>query len=70
MLVSGKTDQSGAWSSATMAPGKYFVLAVTDTIDRSPETIGKLWKARNHAEEVQITAGGKSALTLTPKSLE
>ena len=42
MLMTGKTDQSGAWSSATLATGKYFALASTDPIDRSPETVGKL----------------------------
>jgi len=40
------------------------------TIDRSPETIGKLWKARNHAEEIEILPSGKASVTLAPRSLE
>ena len=70
MLITGKTDQSGAWSTATLAPGKYFALASNDTIDRSPEMISKLWKGRNRAEEVEIAPNGKASVTLTPKALE
>jgi hypothetical protein len=69
-LKTGKTDQTGAWSSPTLAPGKYFVLATSDTIDRSPETTGKLWKARNRGEAVEIAPNGKASATLSPKSLE
>jgi Carboxypeptidase regulatory-like domain len=66
----GKTDLAGAWSSPTLAPGKYIVLATRDTIDRSPETTGKLWKARNRGEEVEIAPNGKASVTLPPKSLD
>jgi hypothetical protein len=70
MLITGKTDQTGAWSSATLAPGKYLALASNDTIDRSPEMIGKVWKARTRAEEVEIKPNGSASVTLTPKALE
>ena len=69
-VKTGKTDQAGAWSSATLAPGKYFVLATSGTVDRSPETIGKLWKARSRGEEVEIAPNGKVSATLSPKSLD
>ena len=69
-LKTGKTDQTGAWSSPTLAPGKYFVLATSEPIDRSPETTGKLWKARNRGEAVEIAPNGKASATLSPKSLD
>jgi hypothetical protein len=53
-----------------LAPGKYFVLATSDTIDRSPETVGKLWKARNRGEEVEIAPNGKASAALTPRALD
>jgi hypothetical protein len=66
-LKTGKTDQGGSWSSRTLAPGKYFVLATGETIDRSPETIGRLWKARNRGEEVELAPNGKLSVTLSPE---
>jgi hypothetical protein len=69
-LKTGKTSQNGTWSSPTLAPGKYFVLATRETIDRSPEAIGKLWKARNRGEEVTLAPNGKASVALTPKLLD
>jgi len=69
-LKTGKTDQAGAWSSPTLPPGKYVVLATGDTIDRSPEIIGKLWKARNRGEEVTLAPNGNPSVALAPKALD
>jgi len=65
----GSTNQVGEWQSPTLPPGKYFVLATNDMIDKSPEVIGKLWKARNRGAEIEITAGGKASVKLAPQSL-
>jgi len=70
LMQTGKSDQNGRWSSATLAPGKYIVLATPETIDRSPETIARLWAARTRGETVELTAGGKPSVTLAPKPLE
>ncbi|MBZ5618259.1 MAG: carboxypeptidase regulatory-like domain-containing protein [Acidobacteriia bacterium] len=69
-LTTGKTDLRGTWTSASLAPGKYFVLATSDTIDRSPESIAKLWASRTRAQEVDLNPNATATLTLTPKSLE
>jgi len=69
-LKNGQADRSGKWTSPTLPPGKYIALAVRDTIDRSPETVSKLWKARNRGEEVEIVTGGKPAVSLPLKSLD
>jgi len=69
-MKTGKTNQSGAWTSPTLAPGKYYALATRQPIDRSPETIGKLWKARNRGEEVDVAPNGQPSVTLTPKPID
>ncbi len=69
-LTTGKTDMGGAWSSAALPPGKYYALATSVGLDRSPETIAKLWRARTGAQEIEISPNGTAAVTLTPKGLE
>ena len=63
-MSSGKTDQNGTWQSAVIPPGKYYAIATNDTIDRSPEAIGKLWKARTSAAELELTSHGKASVSL------
>jgi hypothetical protein len=60
----GKSDQNGSWQSTVIPPGKYYAIATNDTIDRSPEAIGKLWKARTSATELELTAHGKTSVSL------
>jgi hypothetical protein len=55
VFVSGQTDQNGAWTSKSLAPGKYYVLATTGPVDKSPEDINRLWQARVRAQEVTVT---------------
>jgi hypothetical protein len=69
-LLTGATDRTGLFTSATRAPGKYLALATEDEIDHSPETIAKLLKARNRATEVEIPPKGEVAITLTVKPIE
>ncbi|HLK62847.1 MAG TPA: carboxypeptidase regulatory-like domain-containing protein [Bryobacteraceae bacterium] len=69
-LTTGRTDLRGTWTSAPLAPGKYYVLATNDAIDKSQETIAKLWRARTGAQELEITANGSAAVTLVPRGLE
>jgi len=63
-MSSGRTDQNGSWQSGIIAPGKYYAVATNDTIDKSPESIGTLWKARTSATEVELTAHGKASVSL------
>jgi len=53
-LVSGQTNQYGQYTSITLPPGKYYVAASGDSIDAAPETIGKVWRARNRFKEVEL----------------
>lgn len=63
-LVFGQTDQNGVYESATLAPGKYFVLATSMVVDRTPETTGRLMRSRNRATETVIAAGTSVQVTL------
>ena len=69
-LSTGRTDQSGAWTSATLAPGKYYALATTDIVDKSPECVGKLYRLRGRSEEIELRATGAANVTLAPRALE
>jgi hypothetical protein len=70
MLRTGKTLQSGVWTTTALAPGKYLALATTESIDHSPEVIARLWKARIRGGEVVIAPGGKASVTLTLQPLQ
>jgi len=69
-MLQGQTDQYGAYTSGSLAPGKYFVLATTSSIDRTPESIAKLLRARTHAQEADLQPNGSVQLTLLPIILE
>lgn len=69
-LVTGVTDQTGSYHSHTLAPGKYYVVATNETFDATPESIGRLWRFRNHFQEVELTPNGSAQLTLQPVKIE
>ena len=69
-MRTGTSDQYGRWSSPPLAPGKYILLATPDVVDRSPETIARIWAARSRGETVELTTGGKPAVTLALKPLQ
>ena len=66
----GQTDQNGVYFSDMLAPGKYLVLANSAPVDSTPESIGKLWRSRSHAQEVEIAANVTAQVTLPPVALE
>jgi hypothetical protein len=70
-MVTGKTDLTGAWTSPSMlAPGKYRVFATEDLVNRSIETIAKLWAMRPRLQEVSVGAGGSGTTTLSLTRIE
>jgi hypothetical protein len=71
VYVIGQTDQNGLYSSDTLRPGKYYVLAATGArIDRTPERIHALWGARSRAKEVDILPSAALEVTLEPAAIE
>jgi hypothetical protein len=69
-IVSGQCNQSGAWRSRMIAPGKYAVLALPVPHNNSPEAIGKLWLLRSKATEVEVSPHGSAQVKLSPTSLD
>ncbi|HEY2842708.1 MAG TPA: carboxypeptidase regulatory-like domain-containing protein [Bryobacteraceae bacterium] len=70
VMTGGYTDQNGAWTSGLVQPGKYYVLATSSAVDFSVETIGKLWRARTKAQEVEIGSNATVKVPLTPVAPE
>lgn len=56
-VVSGQTDQNGAWTSQMLAPGKYYVIASRAPFDRSPETLTTLLRGRQKAKQAELATG-------------
>lgn len=63
-IVTGQTDQEGNWSTGMVAPGKYYLLVTTDRVDNSPEFIGRLWRSRTLAQEVELEPRASRQVTL------
>ena len=69
-MQSGVTDQNGTWTSAALAPGKYCALANQAAVDKSPESIGKLWLARTRAVEIELQPNKTARVSLEVKGIE
>jgi hypothetical protein len=63
---SEQTDQSGAWSTKRLAPGKYYVVASGAQFDMTPESIGRLWQLHTSAQEVELGPGATVQVTVAP----
>lgn len=69
-LVQGLTNQAGQYTSQTLPPGKYYVVATEETIDPTPESIGRLWRSRNRYQEVDLPPAGSAQVKLEPGKIE
>jgi hypothetical protein len=65
-MVYGQTDQTGAWTSQPLAPGKYYLGAIDATIDYSVEFIARLWRSRSRFTEVELAPKGAPQVALQP----
>lgn len=68
-IKGGATNQDGNWASPVLPPGKYTILTSSARIDFSPESIARLWNARQKGREVEITMGSTAQITLSPDTL-
>jgi hypothetical protein len=69
-MVVGETDQDGNYSYGVLAPGKYFVLATTTTVDRTVDSIGRLWGGRTKAKDVEVGPSASAQVTLEASRVE
>ncbi len=68
--TTGSTDQTGAWTSGVLPPGKYYVLATPAPPDRSPEAIGKLLHARTQSDPFVLPPGGNISAAVVERTLQ
>lgn len=69
-MISGQTDQLGQYTSSTLAPGKYYVVATGESFEATPESVGRLWRSRNRFKEVELPPNGSTQLKLVPVTIE
>ncbi len=69
-MIQGQTDQNGMWTSNRIAPGKYYVLASETPVDKSPESIGKLWRTKLQAKEIEVGPKATVEVTLSPATIQ
>ena len=69
-ISEGETDQQGQFISSTLAPGKYLIGATFDEVDPSPESIARLWRARDRFTEIELAPKVAATVSLRPVSLE
>jgi hypothetical protein len=69
-MILGQTDQAGVYNSATLAPGRYAVLACGRSIRMSPEDLGKLFDARSKAQAVELIPRATATATIQPVSID
>jgi len=66
-LAWGQTDHLGQFTTDTLPPGKYYVLAHRSGVGLSAYGVGRLWAARlSQGMEVDLGHGGFQQVRLTP----
>ena len=69
-LIRGATDQNGRYQSHSLRPGKYYVAATDESFDPTPESISRLWRARNRFTEIELSPSGTAQVTLQPITID
>jgi hypothetical protein len=64
-MISGQSDQNGAYTSRAIPPGKYYVLAASERVDPTPENITRIQLLRSHAQEVEVGGGATMQVTVS-----
>jgi len=64
-MVAGQADNTGSYTSRSLAPGKYHVMATDILIDRTPELIGQIRRARTRGQEVDLGPNATASVTLS-----
>jgi hypothetical protein len=69
-LVQGQTNQLGQYTTQTLPPVKYYVVATEESVYPTPESIGRLWRGRDRYPEVDLPPAGSAQVRLEPGKLE
>jgi Carboxypeptidase regulatory-like domain len=63
-MVSGRADAAGVWSSPVLAPGKYLVMSSPAPVNRSVESVGRVFRVRGKAKQIEIAPRGNATVDL------
>ena len=66
----GQADASGAFTAASLPPGKYRVLVTNEMIDMAANRVDRLWAVRGRGKLVEIAPHGAAQLKLAPQGLQ
>jgi hypothetical protein len=82
-IFAGVTDDTGSYHVTGLPPGKYDVFATREPppsvlygsknvllIDRTPETIGKVMRARARGQRIEVGPNANAQVNLAPIILE
>jgi hypothetical protein len=64
-MVWGRGDATGTWTSPLLAPGKYLVLSSSAPVDRSVESVERVFRSRSKASEADLGPGANVSVKLT-----
>lgn len=56
-MIVAQGGPSGDYTSSALAPGRYYVFATDDLIDKTPEAMTAVWRERSRGTEVEVTSG-------------
>ena len=66
----GSTDLNGRFTSRTLPPGKYTVVATLSPVEGTPETVMRVWNSRRKGTEVEVGPNGSASVSLSPISFD
>jgi hypothetical protein len=69
-IISAQADQSGSYTTGTLRPGKYRVVATDSSGTESALRLSRLWKALSNVMEIEIHSGETQQLNLESISEE
>jgi protocatechuate 3,4-dioxygenase beta subunit len=68
-MVTLEPGADGTATSHVLAPGRYYVLATSELLDNTPESIDAIWRARSRGVPADVAARTTASVTVEPKAL-
>jgi protocatechuate 3,4-dioxygenase beta subunit len=69
-MTFGPTGKDGVYTARALPPGKYRVLATTESINFASNHVDKVWMAQARAQEVEIGASANVQVKVEPQPLQ
>ena len=66
-MLSGRADGTGLWTSPLLAPGKYLVLTSPAPVNRSFESVQRIFASRGKAREVNVAPKSTATVMLNDR---